>query len=94
MDVSSFRNALARFTSIRGPCQTILSDQGTNFVCAKKQLDSIDIAGLSDDLKNKGIQWKLNPPHASHFGGCWERKIGSIRRVMEASYALTGNRLL
>ena len=94
MDVSSFRNALARFTSIRGPCQTILSDQGTNFVCAKKQLDSIDIAGLSDDLKNKGIHWKLNPPHASHFGGSWERKIGSIRRVMEASYALTGNRLL
>ena len=94
MDVSSFRNALARFMAVRGPCKIIYSDQGTNFVCAKKQLDSIDVHTLSSELKTKGIEWRLNPPHASHHAGSWERKIGSVRRVMEAAYALTGNRLL
>ena len=94
MDVSSFRNALARFMAIRGPCKIIYSDQGTNFVCAKKQLDSIDVNLLAAELKIKGMEWKLNPPHASHHAGSWERKIGTVRRVIEASYALTGNRLL
>jgi hypothetical protein len=27
----------------------------------------------------------MNPPHASHFGGVWERKIGQIRRSLDAA---------
>ena len=92
MDVSSFRNALTRFFSIRGTCKVIRSDQGSNFVCAKKQLEAIDINLLSEDLKSKGIEWKLNPPHASHHAGSWERKIGSVRRILEASIALMNHR--
>ena len=34
----------------------------------------------------------MNPLQASHMGGVWERKIGSVRRVMEATFALSGNR--
>ena len=33
----------------------------------------------------EGIRWVLNPVGASHFGGVFERKIGAIRRIMEAS---------
>ena len=94
MDTSSFRNALSRFISIRGTCRTIRSDQGTNFTCAKKQLESINIKQVSSELEADGIQWIMNPPHASHQGGTWERKIGSVRRVLESSILLINNRCL
>ena len=43
-------------------------------------------------LQVKSIEWKLNPPHASHHGGSWERKIGSVRRVLEDALTSIGNR--
>ena len=95
LDVSSFRNAFTRFTAIRGICRTIRSDQGTNFICAKRQMEeSININQLMPTLASEGIQWILNPPHASHFSGAWERKIGSVRRVLEASILLMSTRHL
>ena len=92
MDTSTFRNALSRFIAIRGNCKVIRSDQGTNFIASRKQIEGINLPHLSPYLDNKGIQWILNPPGASHHGGSWERKIGSIRRVMEASMTLVSNR--
>ena len=35
-------------------------------------------------MLQKGIQWTFNPPHASHFGGTWERLIRTVRRVLNA----------
>ena len=92
MDTSSFRNAFNRFQAIRGPCLTIRSDQGTNFVLARKQMEAVDISSFSKELQAQGIQWTFNPPHASHQGGSWERKIGSCRRVLEATFKLISNR--
>ena len=94
MDVTSFRCALSRFIAIRGPVKIIRSDQGTNLIATKSQLESesLDINELSDVFQTHNIQWLLNPPHASHHGGTWERKIGSVRRVLEASILLASNR--
>ena len=39
---------------------------------------------LSHELKRQDIVWMLNPPHASHFGGSWEAKIGALRKVMNS----------
>lgn len=94
MDTSSLRNALTRFMAIRGQCTQIRSDQGSNFVCARRQLDGIDISSLTVDLESRNIKWTMNPPHASHFGGSWERKIGSVRRVLEGTLVQAGNRCL
>ena len=37
-------------------------------------------------LNNEGIEWHLNPPHATHFGGLWESAVKSskhhLRRVI------------
>ena len=30
------------------------------------------------------IQWKQNPPAASHMGGIWERQIRSVRSILSA----------
>ena len=59
--------------------------------CASKQLPALDLETIKEDLGTKGIRWEFNPPGASHFGGFYERKIGSVRRILEASLVMTRN---
>ena len=42
-------------------------------------------------LREEGCEWSFNPPHASNFGGAWERQIGTIRRVLNAMFAELGS---
>lgn len=88
MSSSSFVNALRRFVALRGEVRVICSDCGTNFVGAVKELNAsvIDVNDniLSNFMKKKGIQWKFNPPHASHMGGTWERLIGVARKILNS----------
>ena len=37
-----------------------------------------------------GCKWEFNPPHASHFGGVWERQINTIRHVLDAMFTELG----
>ena len=67
---------------------TILSDNGTNFVGAAKEMrDCINAWNQSDienSLAQKDIKWKFNPPGAPHFGGIWERLVRSCKKTMIA----------
>ena len=40
----------------------------------------------TDDLAQKAssldIEWRFNPPHASHYSGSWERCIRTIRKAL------------
>lgn len=47
---------------------------------------------IQNDLNWNGCKWFFNPVAASHFGAHYERKIGSIRRVLEKSIFLAGPR--
>ena len=91
MDTPTFINAFKRFTALRGPCKLIRSDQGTNFIGAKNEAEALDVQSASKALLNLGATWVLNPPHASHFGGCYERKIGQIRRCLDAALLYAGS---
>ena len=82
LDTTAMQNAISRFTSVRGPCSLIRSDRGTNFIAANKESS---LKQLRDSLDSSGCKWIFNPPHASHFGGVWERKIGQIRRALDFS---------
>ena len=42
-------------------------------------------------LNDHGCKWFFNPPHVSHFGGAWERHIGTIRRVLYPMFAELGS---
>lgn len=80
----SFRN----FHISRGLCcKHIYSDNGTNFRGADREMQAslrdLDQAGIKNASANRGIEWHFNPPASPHMGGAWERKVRSIKRVLE-----------
>ena len=92
LEADSFLNALRRFIARRGPVREIRSDQGTNITGAEKELqralsemDNNAIQrSLCTEFKADWVQWKQNPPSASHMGGVWERQIRSVRSILTA----------
>ena len=80
-----FLAAFRRFTSTRGPCSKLFSDQGTTFVGADKDLRQLYVKSLAymqeltGSLVNEGTSWTFNPPGAPHFGGIWEAAVKSVK---------------
>ena len=89
LSTDSFLNAYRRFVGRRGPVQHLRSDQGTNFVGARNELQQ-ELAMLEHDkirqeLVKRNCDWvdfKTNVPEASHMGGVWERQIRTVRNVL------------
>jgi len=44
----------------------------------KKAVRAWNHAQISSRLTQNNIEWKYNPPGASHMGGVWERQIRSV----------------
>ena len=86
MDTDSCLNALRRFVSRRGQVTHIRSDNGTNLVGAKNELQKAisewNHNMIQKEMFQKGVQWSFNPPAASHHGGVWERLIRMVRQVL------------
>ncbi|XP_060861884.1 uncharacterized protein LOC132938914 [Metopolophium dirhodum] len=74
----AFIAALRRFMSRRGCCNTIYSDNGTNFVGAQREL-KVYITNAGLEMAQEGIEWRFNPPAAPHFGGLWESAVKSAK---------------
>ncbi|KAL0891791.1 hypothetical protein ABMA27_015058 [Loxostege sticticalis] len=95
----AFLAAFKRFISRRGPVSCLYSDNGTNFVGAKAQLDDvfkilIDSefqSALKQELSARRIEWKMIPPRSPHFGGIWEGNIKSLKTHL---HRVIGNQLL
>ena len=90
LDADSFILALRRFMARRGTVRSIWSDNGTNFVGAKNELQRAFKEMKHDKIKSflqeNGADWILwhnNPPGASHMGGVWERQIRSGKIILE-----------
>ena len=41
-------------------------------------------------VRDQGCEWHINPPDTLHFGGVWERQIGTICRVLNAMFLELG----
>ena len=94
MTAASFISALQRFTSRRGRPRVVYSDNGTNFVGAEREIRKELMSWIADvglRAADYGIDWRFNPPHASHRGGATERMIRAVRRVL---IAVTKDQLL
>jgi len=89
LDTDSFINALRRMIARRGSIRLMRCDNGTNFIGAenelKKALKEMDQECIKDFMNANGadwIEWKHNPPLASHMGGVWERQIRTVRSIL------------
>ncbi|GFW20943.1 integrase catalytic domain-containing protein [Trichonephila clavipes] len=77
LTTDSFIAALRRFSARRGAPRHIYSDNGTNFVGARRKLDEIRKLWLSLPtneaisyyLSKSSIDWHFIPPSSPHFGG-------------------------
>ena len=92
LDTDSFLNAFYRMVNRRGIPTEMLSDNGTNFVGAKRELEELvnklDKEKIKQSTANKGIKWNFIPPLAPHFGGVHETMIKSAKRAI---YAILNN---
>ncbi|XP_055604945.1 uncharacterized protein LOC129753176 [Uranotaenia lowii] len=86
--------AIRRFVGRRGPPREFLSDNGTNFKGAFKELQK-QIRDINMECANETTTvltgWKFNPPATPHMGGIWERLVRSVK---EALFALHDGRRL
>lgn len=88
LDTDSFLNAFYRFTSRRGLPSLMISDNGTNFVSADRELrelrDALDVDKIQDSTAVKGVKWQFNPPGAPHFNGVHEIMIKAAKKAMKS----------
>ena len=38
---------------------------------------------MQEEARLISVNWLPNPPHASHFGGAWEKQIRTARQIMK-----------
>ena len=86
LDTAACIDAVHRFVARRGQPQSIISDNGTNFVGAarefKEAFQELQKETVTNKLAEKGIKWSFNPPAAPHFGGVWERLVRSCKKAL------------
>ncbi|CAK1593694.1 unnamed protein product [Parnassius mnemosyne] len=98
LSTACFLAAMKRFLARRGSVQCFYTDNGTNFIGARSYLRDL-YAFLKNEYKpvwekqlaESRIQWKLIPPNAPHFGGCWESNIKCIKTHL---YRVIGQQIL
>lgn len=94
----AFRSCLQRFICRRGHAHSLKSDNGTNFVGSKRELEELrtlynkeNMKRIEDFCLEEKINWSTIPPRASHFGGEWEAGVKSIKYHLKR---IAGNALL
>ncbi|XP_050314830.1 uncharacterized protein LOC126749190 [Anthonomus grandis grandis] len=83
---SSFILALRRFISRRGKPSKIVSDNGTTFVGAHRELKDF-LKSHQHELKgtavSEGIDWQFICPYSPHMGGLWESGVKSVKHHLK-----------
>ena len=88
LETDDFLNALQRFISRRQKPKLILSDCGSNFKGASKELktelNQLNQRKIGDHCSSKEVEWRFNPPSAPHMGGAWERMVRTVKTTMRS----------
>ena len=88
LQTDDFIMMLRCFVGRRGQPKEIFSDNGTQFKGAdrelKESLRELDQQKIVGFCSKFSTQWHFIPPHAPHFGGVWERLVGSVKRTLKS----------
>ena len=88
----AFLACFRRFASRRNCPTHLYSDNGSNFIGAKNQLNRIYQLLQEEDnksevrhylLQHHKVTWHNTPPSAPHFGGLWESAVKSTKRHLK-----------
>lgn len=94
LDTSGFLLAFSRMVARRGKPEEMVSDNGTNFVGANRELSelvkSMNFDEIEGDAANQGIHWRFNPPLGAHHGGVFESMIKSAKKIMSSILGSAG----
>ena len=92
LETDSFLKCLTRMASRRGYPSEVVSDRGTNFVGADRELGrlvgQLEKTKIQEQTLNKWIKWIFNPQLAPHFGGLHEIMIKAAKKAI---YKILGN---
>ena len=86
LDADSTIMALRRLFARRGRPAALFSDNGANFVGSCRELRA-QLRAMEKELAEKlsafEVDWRFNPPAASHMGGVWERMVRSVKTALK-----------
>ncbi|XP_068723815.1 uncharacterized protein [Montipora capricornis] len=82
-----FLQVLRRYFAIRGQPAVMISDNGSQFVGAERELGEM-VRGLSrEEIQNfcaeKGMHWKFTTPAAPHQNGCAEALVKTCKNPLK-----------
>ena len=86
----AFLAAVMRFIAIRGRPATLVTDNGTKFEGARKELEAgykvlttqDAHKSLNQFLADQRITWQHSPAHSSYFGGIWEVGVKKMKALL------------
>ena len=83
LTADSFLLALRTMSWYKAPPKVIMTDNATNFTKSAKILKEISISNrVIEEFNLKGIEWVFTPAYAPHFGGIYERMIGTLKKEL------------
>ncbi|XP_041451286.1 uncharacterized protein LOC121404934 [Drosophila obscura] len=93
LTTAGFWSALKRFIATHGIPRCIWSDNATNFVGARNELEDLRRLFMSEKHRdavhnhciNNGFNWKFIPPRSPHFGGFWEAAVKMAKQHLYRS---------
>lgn len=89
LSTDAFIICLRNFMNLRGVPKRIRSDNGTNFVGANREIrdeiDFLDHDAIQRELSTRRVEWIFNCPNNPEAGGCWERLVQSVKRVLAST---------
>lgn len=89
LSTQAFLATLRRFISRRGKPSHIFSDNGTNFVGARKELNNLhefliqNNEAVSNSITQEGIFWHHIAPNYPNCGGLWEAGVKSCKHHLK-----------
>ena len=99
LSTSAFLHAFRRFISLHGHPKIIISDNGTSFVGAQKEIRRLlrqDRRDLQDFAVKHRMQWKFITPLSPNQGGFYESLIKIVKKALQVvvgSHILTWNEM-